>query len=119
MPEMPKSKTPEELHQQVNSVESVLNQPIVPESTNKKEILSKSVDEIKEKYPEEYNKYLKVLKDIKNFGFPEEIKKVEYSEEELKVIREMMEGTRNFPDEALKEKMDNDGMGRAARTPSV
>ncbi len=116
---MPKPKTPEELNQQVNSVESVLNQPIVPESTIKKEILSKSVEEIKEKYPEQYNKYLKILKDIKDFRFPEEIKKVEYTEEELKVIREMLEGTRGFPDEALKEKMDNDGMGRAARTPSV
>jgi len=119
MPEMPKFKTPEELNQQVYSVKSVLNQSIIPDSTTKKEILSMSADEIKEKYPEAYNKYLKIIKDINNFRFPEKIKKVEYTEDELKIIREMLEGLRSFPEQALREKMDNDGIGRAVRTTSV
>ncbi len=111
MKEMPKQKTQEELKKQINLVEKDLNKSIIPESTTKEEILSMPVDEIKEKYPEEYGEYLTSLKKIsKEFVFSKDTVKAEYTNEELEQIHQNIISKGKFQIEPeLIEKLTKDG----------
>ena len=58
-------KPPEELKNQIESVSKTIESEIAP-SSNKKELLSLSIEEIKKRYPTRYETYLNVLRKQKN-----------------------------------------------------
>ena len=120
MPEIPKPKTKEELYKQVNDVEIVLGESIISESTTKKDVLLMSEEEIKEKYPDQYAEYLKTLKNINTYTFPEETEKIEYSDAEINTIRDILSGNKQSPlDPMLKQKADSDGRLKAVRSAAI
>ncbi len=66
-----KIKTPNELDNQLTGVESFIEQKIEPKNT-REELLSLSLDEIKNRYPREYRTYFSVLKtEAKLLHFPD------------------------------------------------
>jgi tRNA A-37 threonylcarbamoyl transferase component Bud32 len=66
-----KIKTKEELDKQLSGVESLVGNTIKPESV-RSEMLSLSLDELKEKYPKEFQTYLSILKtEAKLLHFPD------------------------------------------------
>lgn len=78
-----KIKTSEELENQLNKVESFFGQNIEPKST-REEMLSLSLDELKERYPKQYQSYLNVLQtEAQILNFPDI---PEGSEPKIKVL---------------------------------
>lgn len=70
-------KTPEELNNQLSGVESLIGNKIQPEN-KRAEVLSLSLDELKENYPKEYQTYFSVLKtEAELLHFPDVPKSVE------------------------------------------
>lgn len=75
----PQIKTEKELREQVHQGEKTLETELIPKS-NGDDYFNVSIDEIKERYPERYNAYLKVLRAAKNHQ--------EMSNEELTEMRD-------------------------------
>ncbi len=104
-----KSKTKEELGEQLKIVEASLGYEIAP-SNKREEIMGLSLNELKERYPEEYKRYFSELRFGVNKISKEESKNedIKYSEEEYKSICSVLSGTSNVISLELREKIGKD-----------
>lgn len=83
----PQIKTENELKKQVNQTEKVLETGFIPQSIDK-DFYKLSINEIKEKYSERYNAYLKILRAEKN--------KQEIDNEELSQLKDWIKILNNL-----------------------
>jgi serine/threonine protein kinase len=101
----PKSK--EELEAQLDSAEQHLGEPLVPKNEREASLLL-PVEQLKERYPEQYQKYLAQLRlGNKQVEIADNPTHQTYTDEEINVIREALAGETQV-DELLLNRVEND-----------
>ncbi len=103
-----RSKTKEELDDQLKKVEASLGYELAPNNM-REEIMGLSLNELKKRFPEEYKKYFSELRLGVNKISKEETKEdIKYSEEEYKSICSILNKTSNVISLELREKIGKD-----------
>ncbi len=97
MEQWPKYKTEKEIEKQVKDAEDNLGTELVPELIDYKNL---SLNEIKEKFPERYNTYLRILRSERN--------NKEIEESELNEMREWIQALNNLDHYIIKHKNNHE-----------